>query len=182
MLNVLWFVCCIPLITIGASTAALWDVILRRVRDEDPSIVRDFFGSFKVNFKRGTQSWGLIFGAGCLLTVNFTICHLFEELQILELVFVALFLCLIGLCQYLFPLVSQCDGTFRELIKTAAFLAVGYLPKTLMVTSVALLPVIAAFGISYGMFGVLLCVAFVVALAVWINAKVLSDIFSNFSM
>ena len=34
-LNVLWLICCIPVITIGASTTALYTVMLRLVKDEE---------------------------------------------------------------------------------------------------------------------------------------------------
>lgn len=177
LLNVLWFVCCIPLITIGASTVALWDVMLQRIRNEEPFIIKDFYSSFRRHFKRATLAWGFVLGIGLLLVTNFVICHIFQELQVLELVFAAFFLCLIGFCQYIFPLVSQCEKSLRELIKTAAFLAIGFLPKTLMVTSVALLPLIIAVCVSHSMFGMLLCVVFAVAFSTWLNARILNQIF-----
>lgn len=179
LLNVMWFVFSIPVVTIGASTVALWDVMLQRIRNEEPFIIKDFYRSFRHHFKRATLAWGFVLGIGLLLVTNFVICHVFQELQILELVFAAFFLCLIGFCQYIFPLVSQCEKPLRELIKTAAFLAIGFLPKTMMVTSVALFPLIIAVCVSRSMFGMLLCTVFVVAFSIWINARTLNPIFVN---
>ena len=56
-LNVLWLICCIPVITIGASTTALYTVMLRLVRNEEGYIFRGFFKAFKLNFKQSTIIW-----------------------------------------------------------------------------------------------------------------------------
>ena len=47
LLNLLWTVCSIPVITIGASPTAVYYVTLKMVRDENDSTVRSFFHSFK---------------------------------------------------------------------------------------------------------------------------------------
>ena len=50
ILNVLWLITSIPIVTIGASTTALYYVTLKLVRDEDGYTIRSFFKSFKENF------------------------------------------------------------------------------------------------------------------------------------
>ena len=47
ILNLLWMLCCIPIVTIGASTVALYTMTLRLVRDEEGSLTRDFFKAFR---------------------------------------------------------------------------------------------------------------------------------------
>lgn len=178
LLNILWFVCCIPLFTIGAASAALWGVMLQRVRKEDIFSARDFFRSFKRNFKRASQVWGILAAAELLLMVNFVICHTFQELRVLELVFLILLLCLIGFSQYLFPLVSQGNKSWRESLKTAMIMAAYYLPQTFLVTSIALIPVIAAVVVQYAMLGVLLGITFTTAFSTWLNARILCPIIS----
>lgn len=54
ILSLLWIVCSIPIVTIGASTTALFYVYGKKVRKEDPYIVKMFFKSFKENFKQAT--------------------------------------------------------------------------------------------------------------------------------
>ena len=49
-LSILWLLCCIPVITIGASTIALYYVMLKLVKDEETTVTREFFHSFKQNF------------------------------------------------------------------------------------------------------------------------------------
>lgn len=53
ILNLLCIVCCIPVVTIGPSIAAMFYVTLKMVRNEESYIVRGFFKSFKQNLKQG---------------------------------------------------------------------------------------------------------------------------------
>ena len=50
ILNLLALICCIPIITIGASMTAMSYVTLKMVRDEECYIAKDFFKSFRQNF------------------------------------------------------------------------------------------------------------------------------------
>lgn len=53
-LNVIWIVCCIPIITIGAATTAMYDVLLRLCFGEDVSVVHTFFKKFVFHLKKAT--------------------------------------------------------------------------------------------------------------------------------
>ena len=50
-LSILWLVFCLPIITIGASTTALYYEAMKLVRDEGSSVSKGFLKSFKENFK-----------------------------------------------------------------------------------------------------------------------------------
>lgn len=51
ILTFYWIICSIPIITIGASTTAVFYVYGKKVRGEDAYVTKDFFKSFKENFK-----------------------------------------------------------------------------------------------------------------------------------
>ena len=70
LLNLLWFVCSLPIVTIGASTTALYYASLKLVRDEDHHIVSQFFRSFRENFKQATVLWLILLGAGLFLAAD----------------------------------------------------------------------------------------------------------------
>ena len=53
VLNWFWMLCCIPIITIGPATCAMYSVTLKLVRDEPVSLLKDFFRGFRENFKTG---------------------------------------------------------------------------------------------------------------------------------
>lgn len=69
-LSLLWAVCSLPLITIGASTTALYYVTLKMAKNQDGYLLKAFWHSFKDNLKTSTGVWcmmliiGGILGAG----------------------------------------------------------------------------------------------------------------------
>lgn len=53
LLNVIYILCCVPIVTIGPATAALTYVLRNFVREVPVFPVADFFDQFKKNFKQG---------------------------------------------------------------------------------------------------------------------------------
>lgn len=66
-LNLLWMICSIPIITIGASTTALFYCTLKLHKDQDISTWRFFWRSFRSNFLQSTLIWILLLAAVLLL-------------------------------------------------------------------------------------------------------------------
>lgn len=67
ILNLLWVVCSIPIVTMGASTTAVYYVTMKLVRDEDGPTIRSFFKSFKENFKQATIIWLILMAVGAII-------------------------------------------------------------------------------------------------------------------
>ena len=67
IIHILWVICCIPIVTVGAATTAMYYVTLRLVRDDDGYTIRSFFKSFKENFKQATIIWMLFLVIGLIL-------------------------------------------------------------------------------------------------------------------
>lgn len=162
LLNFLYIICCIPVITIGASTTALYYVALRMAKNEEGYISKDFFRSFKENFRQATIIWlillclGVIFGGEFFIinrmegTIAFVIeCILF--LGILLFAFEML---------YAFPVLSRFENTVKNTMKNALFISISQIPKTLamlvfsgipivlVLASLRWLPLVAALGFS----------------------------------
>jgi len=57
VLNILWIVCSLPIITMGASTAALYHVIFQIQTKDEEAVLRPFFRGFVQNFKQATLLW-----------------------------------------------------------------------------------------------------------------------------
>lgn len=70
ILNLLWIVCSIPIITIGASTTALYTVMLKLVKNEEGYIAKGFLKAFKENFKQSTIMWAIFLLLGILFVVD----------------------------------------------------------------------------------------------------------------
>ena len=56
-LGILWFVCCLPVVTIGASLSALHRVAAKILDDHGSGIFREFICAFRENFRTATVSW-----------------------------------------------------------------------------------------------------------------------------
>lgn len=67
ILNVLWLICSIPIVTVGAATTAVYYVTLKLVRDEEGPTIRSFFRSFRENFRQATILWLILLIVGALL-------------------------------------------------------------------------------------------------------------------
>lgn len=64
-MSVIWLVTCIPVFTIGASTAAFYDFCLKAVRDQEGGVIRGYFSAWKRHFRKATLLW-MIQSAGLL--------------------------------------------------------------------------------------------------------------------
>lgn len=53
ILSLCWFICCLPVITIGPSSAALYYAVHKRFSDNSQHPAKDFFRSFKKNLLQG---------------------------------------------------------------------------------------------------------------------------------
>ena len=53
VLNVLFLVCSLLVVTFGASLSALYSMTLKMVRNEEDYTVRGFFKAFRENLKQG---------------------------------------------------------------------------------------------------------------------------------
>ena len=67
ILNILWLVCSVPVITAGASTTALYSVMFKIIKKEEGYIIKSFLKAFRQNFKQSTIIWLLLIGTGCIV-------------------------------------------------------------------------------------------------------------------
>ena len=61
ILNIMFLICCLPIVTIGASFTALYDVLTRMDTKKEVPAVSGFIKSFKSNFKQSTIIWLISF-------------------------------------------------------------------------------------------------------------------------
>lgn len=70
VLNLLFLLACIPVFTVGAAVTALYDVMLRLVKDEEGALVKGFFSAFAENFKKATLCFLPMLAAALVLIWN----------------------------------------------------------------------------------------------------------------
>jgi uncharacterized membrane protein YesL len=152
-LNLLWFVCCIPIVTAGASTTALFYVCGKKVRGEEGYIFRDFFKSFKMNFKQSTIVWLFALLAIFVLSVDFKAVSLLGGMSryFAVLLLVICFELVITLL-YIFPVLSKFYIKTSSLIKTAFFMANKHILTTILCILVAIAISFILYKFSFFMF------------------------------
>lgn len=134
--NILFCLACLPVVTIGASAAALYSVMQDLIDDKlDEMVLRAFWTAFRRNFWQSTALWLL-----CLAAIAF----LFFFYQVVILLggtlgrvylvsfYVLLFVFLTGFL-YLFPLQARFQNKLRHTLRNAWLTALLALPWTLLV-------------------------------------------------
>jgi uncharacterized membrane protein YesL len=69
-LSLLWLACCLPILTAGAATTALYATVYRYLRKDEGHLLRTFLSAFRENWKRSTLVWLVILAVGILLGVD----------------------------------------------------------------------------------------------------------------
>lgn len=142
-LNVLTFICCIPIITAGASLTAMHYMALKIARNEECYITRDYFKSFKLNFRQATVIWLMMLVVIVLLVGDFLIIQnsglKFGTPMKVLLAVVAVFA--LFTFMFIFPVLAKFDNTVVRTIKNAFFIGLLQFPKTILMMILTLVPV-----------------------------------------
>ena len=147
ILSLLWLMCCIPVITFGAATAALYYVTLKMARGEASGVAKLFFKALKENMKAGIV-FTLVFAlAGAVLYLDYTLMlQLSGALgAVLRVVFMALGICCLLTALYTFPLQAQFVNTVKGTLTNAFWFALRNLGITLLVLLVHASPLLLVF-------------------------------------
>lgn len=178
LLSVCWYLCCIPVVTLGCGTTALYYVTMKMAANKEGYTFRSFLASFKANFRPATLSWLIFLGAGFVLYADFSWCLTssspFARSMFITFAVVAVlyFLCL----SLMFPLIARCDNTVKALFKMCFAMSVrSFLP----VLSTAVVTV-AFFSFGIFVFWPLLLVA--PGLCAYINSFVFNRVLEKYGL
>ena len=130
-LNILWFICCMPVFTVGASTTALFYVALKVAKDEESSLTKAFFHSFKENFRQSTVIWLILLVVGIFLGVDGYVFYHMKFDNALWTLGTAVFYVLLAayaiVLMYIFPLLARFHNTVRAMFKNALMIGMRFL-------------------------------------------------------
>ena len=147
--NLLFLVCSIPIVTIGASMTALYTVTLKMVDKSGGYVSKDFWSAFKSNFKQSTIIWLImlavgVFIAGDYYLVSQMVATVGKAVKYIVLILAFLYFMIIS---YVFPLQSKFENTIVRTITNAAMMSIAHLvPWTILITLVNVLPVFSLLG------------------------------------
>jgi uncharacterized membrane protein YesL len=137
-IGILWLVCSLPVITAGASATAAYYAMAKCVRHSEGRPVKEFFHSFRANFKQTLPM--TVFLELAALTLAVDLIYLWgNENKQNDTIFVVLVLVtfvLLALMVYLFPLLSRFDKKNLPLIRMGLMILFRYFPLTLGIVAV----------------------------------------------
>lgn len=178
IVNLLWVICSIPIITIGPATTAMYYVTLKLARDDDGYTIRSFFKSFKENFKQATAIWLIFLAVGALLAFDVYYFIKLVSPSSLRTAMIAVFLAMVfiwfAMFTYVFPLQARFYNPVKRTIFNAFFMSIRHVFHTIGMLAVDV--VIIFLSISYipqlSIFGV--------ALIAFFNSYMLNSVFSKY--
>lgn len=130
-LNILWFLCCLPIVTAGASTTALFYVTLKIAKNEEGRITSAFFHSFRKNFKQATAIWLILLVIGIVLGIDGYVFYHMRFHNVFWTIGTAVFFVALAayliILMYIFPLLSRFENTTRAMFKNALMIGMRFL-------------------------------------------------------
>ncbi len=141
-LNLLWLVCSLPILTIGASTVAAHAVCLKMVDGEEGYITRDFFKAFKANLLQATVLWLINAAAAYSLYLDWQIViKTGDPSVILIVVSIVWSVVVFAAFIYSYPLIARYQNTLVKTVSNSARICLRFFGRTLILAAVLLLEI-----------------------------------------
>lgn len=182
ILNVVFLICCLPVVTIGASLTAMSYVTLKMKDEEEGYIIRSFFRSFKLNFKQSTLIWLLMLFLGIFLGLDFVIIGNMEGSMssVMKILVIMGALIWMMIFVYVFPLQSRFYNPIKATLQNAIILAIANFPKTICMIAIIIGAVLLTLWNGYTLwYGLLVWTLGGFALIAWANSHFLYGIFKK---
>ncbi len=176
-LSLFWLLGCIPMVTAGASFAALYDSVYKSFRCGEKNSWQRFLSTFKNNWKAGiapTVAFALLFFVLAKVLIWFWNNAVWGNISwVLFAAAAFIGIVILGVLSVLFPLLSRFENSFAGLLKNTVLLAFANMPRTV---ALGILNAVALF----------LCVRFIIptvilpAFAAFIGSYLLEPMFKPY--
>ena len=175
-LTILWLVCSLPIITIGASSTAASYVALKVMKDEEGSLTKQFFYSFKQNFKQATIIWLVALLFTIVLGVNFWFYYQLNNAfsKVFMIVLIVLSVVFTMVLHYIFPVLAKFDNSTKNLLIMSFVMALENINWTVFMV----VATICVFVIGIFVFAPLLVGS--IGLLAFIDAWILNHFFDKY--
>ncbi len=182
LLNFCFLLCCLPLVTVGAASAALYTVCFRFGTPREGHVVTEFFRAFRSALKQGIVMWMILLLLGAFILW----CMLWLLLSggLLRYAFVPFLVVLfvvLTVMGYAFPMLALFENTTRQTLKNAFILGLGNLPRSVLVVAVNAAPFVLPL-VSAALFAraAIFLLFLYGACAAWLNTWLLGPVFAPF--
>ena len=181
-LSLLWLLFSLPVITIGASTCAMYSVCYGMHERENVSTWTSFMRAFRRDFWKATISWIVLAlsGVGVAFFCAYLI-HTKENSVFSWLTFIIVAVVWLIPATYMIPLVARFDNTISATIRNCYVLYLTNLPRSLLTSVLTLFPLSMCLSVKVFVCTVLLWGMVGVAAAAYFNSQNYLQIFETYS-
>lgn len=147
ILTIVALICCIPIITIGASLTSLYYVTLKMVRNEESYIVRSFFKAFKQNFRQATIIHLIMLVIAGILGCDMYFSYQMDNAvgRVLRVSFMVIAIFYLVVLLYVYPILAKFYNSIKNTLRNALFMAILNLPYTVIMLLIAACPILIFF-------------------------------------
>lgn len=124
VLNLLFLLTCLPVITIGTSVSALFCVTIKEADTESAYLIKGYLSAWKKNFKEATPVWILHLALSFLFLFSFRFWYSLKTglSAVICTVLAVLFFILILSMIYTYPLIARYKNTRRQTLKNSVLI------------------------------------------------------------
>lgn len=162
ILSVLWLVCCLPVITIGASSTALYYTVHKSIRGNRGYMTKNFFSAFKDNFKPATLSWMVALAVQIVLSldayITWQVLQTGNNMGAFFYFFLILIAFSIGWVVYTFAYIARFENTVKITLKNAVLMELRHLPWSLLIIFLFLFAIFLTWLIPFLVFLMPACI------------------------
>ena len=137
-LSLLWFMCCIPVFTIGAATTALYYTVNKSIKNDRGYASSEFFSAFKSNFKQSTVIWLIFLAIYALLGFDYYAMKSYADAGVaIGKIYIAFFVFGVIITMwgfYIFPYIARFENTTKNVLKNTVFIAISNIHWTIIMT------------------------------------------------
>lgn len=151
ILSILYLIICIPIVTIGPATTALYYTIVKNIRKERSYTYKEFFKGFKSNFKQGFIVTLILLVIYFVLYFDLRFAQ--SRIGIQQSVFTGIFLgisiIVISVNVYIFPYLSRFEVKITQLFKNSFYLAVKHFPSTILMVLILFISIYLIYVVPF---------------------------------
>ncbi len=135
ILNVIWLLSCIPVITIGTATTSLYYAMMKNIRRSRGYPVAEYWSSFKRTFTKGCV-FTVVAAVWLFVLHRLRLIVLAQETEysiFLSRMYVVLMALTAAILVYLFPVLSRFTMSMSAMVKLSFVMALRYLGYTVLI-------------------------------------------------
>ncbi|MEK4870840.1 YesL family protein [Niallia sp. FSL W8-1348] len=183
LLNALFLISCLPIVTIGSALTAMYSITIKMARNEDVSIIRGYVAALQKNFKQSTLIWLILLAVGVVLYMDYYYLNQYTG-NLLFLVKVSLGLfsfAYLLLFNFIFPYVARFENSVKDSIINTWKIALVHPIKTISVLMITMIPIITLWISVYSFFFLLyFCLFIGFSFFAYINTFIILHIYEGY--